>query len=70
MAEEVAGEKVWETVISVPAWFGVGERMAVLDAVELAGLRSIGLVNDGTAGLFPFLFLLPLWPEELMKVVY
>lgn len=49
MAEEVAGETVREVVVTVPGWFGQSERQAVLDAVELAGLRSIGLVNDGTA---------------------
>lgn len=52
MAEEVGGEVVRDTVVTVPAWFGFGERAAVLDALELAGLRSIGLVNDGTAGKF------------------
>lgn len=50
MAEEVAGEPVREVVVTVPGWFGQGERKAMLDALELAGLRSIGLVNDGTAG--------------------
>lgn len=50
MAEEAAGEPVREVVITVPSWFGQSERKAMLDAIELAGLRSIGLVNDGTAG--------------------
>lgn len=49
MAEEVAKEGVRDVVVTVPGWFGISERQAVLDAVELAGLRSIGLVNDGTA---------------------
>lgn len=49
MAEGVAGEGVRDAVITVPNWFGMGERTAVLDAAELAGLRCIGLVNDGTA---------------------
>ena len=51
MAEELAGEIVRDCVLTVPAWFGHGERMAVLDGLELAGLRSIALVNDGTAGM-------------------
>lgn len=50
MADEVAGENVRDVVMTVPGWFGQSERAAVLDAIELAGLRSIGLVNDGTAG--------------------
>ena len=50
MAELTAREIVREAVVTVPAWFGQSERAAVLDAIELAGLKSIGLVNDGTAG--------------------
>ena len=53
MAEEQAGEPVRDVVMAVPAWFSHSERMTVLDAIELAGLRSIGLVNDGTAGEWP-----------------
>ncbi|KAK4698666.1 hypoxia up-regulated 1, partial [Phenoliferia sp. Uapishka_3] len=49
MAEEAAGESVRDTVVTVPSWFGQAERQSVLDAVDLAGMRSIGLVNDGTA---------------------
>lgn len=50
MAEELAGEGVREVTITVPGWFGQSERKAMLDAADLAGLRTIGLVNDGTAG--------------------
>lgn len=50
VADETAGESVRDTVVTVPGWFSQSERQAVLDAVELAGLRSIGLVNDGAAG--------------------
>nr|CRX79209.1 hypothetical protein ls5931a1_00047 [Leucosporidium scottii] len=49
VADETAGESVREVVVTVPGWFSQSERQAVLDAVELAGLRSIGLVNDGAA---------------------
>lgn len=50
LADEVAAENVRDVVMTVPGWYGQSERQAVLDAIELAGLRSIGLVNDGTAG--------------------
>lgn len=50
MAEDTAGESVRDAVVTVPSWFGQTERQAVLDALDLAGLKSIGLVNDGTAG--------------------
>ncbi|GAA5901408.1 hypothetical protein JCM5296_003002 [Sporobolomyces johnsonii] len=49
LAEEQAKESVRDTVITVPGWFGEPERKAVLDAAEVAGLRIVGLVNDGTA---------------------
>ncbi|CEQ42690.1 SPOSA6832_04532, partial [Sporobolomyces salmonicolor] len=49
LAEEQAKESVRDTVITVPGWFGEPERKAVLDAAEVAGLRVVGLVNDGTA---------------------
>lgn len=65
MAEGVAGEQVREAVVTVPGWFGQSERAAVLDALELAGLRSIGLVNDGTAGTPSWL--LPLSPSLVAR---
>ncbi|GAA6060896.1 hypothetical protein JCM10212_000179 [Sporobolomyces blumeae] len=49
LAEEQANELVRETVITVPGWFTENERRAVLDAADVAGLRVVGLVNDGTA---------------------
>ncbi len=66
MAEQAAGEPVREVVITVPSWFGQSERKAMLDAVELAGLRSIGLVNDGTAGKY---FLSPRYLREIDDMV-
>lgn len=52
MAEETAGEVVRDAVVTVPGWFGQAERHAVVDAMDLVGLRCVGLVNDGTAGAF------------------
>ncbi|SGY12690.1 BQ5605_C011g06581 [Microbotryum silenes-dioicae] len=49
LAEEVAGEFVKDVVVTVPAWWTQSERQAVIDALDLAGLKSIGLINDGTA---------------------
>jgi len=50
LAEEQANESVRETVVTVPGWYGEKERRSILDAAEVAGLRVVGLVNDGTAG--------------------
>ena len=43
------GDKVADVVVTVPAFYDQFERRAVLDAIELAHLRPIALVNDGTA---------------------
>jgi hypoxia up-regulated 1 len=53
LAEEQANENVRETVVTVPGWYGEKERRSILDAADIAGLRVVGLVNDGTAGTFP-----------------
>lgn len=49
LAEAVAGEKVHDVVVTVPPYYTSFERDAVADAVEIAGLRTLALVNDGTA---------------------
>ena len=35
----------------MPPFFSQFERQAVLDAVEVSGLRPISIINDGTAGV-------------------
>ena len=49
LAEEAAGERVQDVVITVPPYFTQFERDALADAVEIAGLRLLTLINDGTA---------------------
>ncbi|KAJ6463417.1 Hsp70 protein-domain-containing protein [Mycena sanguinolenta] len=49
LAEAVAGEKVTDVVITVPPYFSQFQRDAVVDAVEIAGMRTLTLINDGTA---------------------
>ena len=44
-----AGKLVQDVVVTVPAFFSQFERNAIADAVELAGLRLLAFVNDGTA---------------------
>lgn len=50
LAEEQAKESVRDVVITVPGWWAEVERKAMLDAAEIAGLRLVGLINDGAAG--------------------
>ncbi|GAA5839170.1 hypothetical protein JCM9279_002616 [Rhodotorula babjevae] len=49
LAEDAAREPVRDTVVTVPGWFAEKERRAVMDAADVAGLRVVGLVNDGAA---------------------
>ncbi|KAL4077708.1 heat shock protein 70 family [Scleroderma citrinum] len=49
LAEDVAGEPVQDVIITVPPYYTQFERDAVADAVEISGLRTLALINDGTA---------------------
>lgn len=49
LAESLAGEPVHDVVLTVPPHYTQFERDAVVDAVEIAGMRTLTLVNDGTA---------------------
>ncbi|KAJ1302977.1 hypothetical protein OPQ81_003269 [Rhizoctonia solani] len=49
LASSVAGENVRDAVLTVPGYFTQFQRQAVIDATEVAGLKLVTLVNDGTA---------------------
>ncbi|EMD35137.1 hypothetical protein CERSUDRAFT_116612 [Gelatoporia subvermispora B] len=49
LAESLAGERVYDVVVTVPPYYTQFERDAVVDAIEIAGMRTLALVNDGTA---------------------
>lgn len=49
LAETFASEKVTDVIVTVPPYFSQFERDAVVDAIEIAGLRTLALINDGTA---------------------
>lgn len=49
LAENLAGEPVYDVVLTVPSHYTQFERDAVVDAVEIAGMRTLTLVNDGAA---------------------
>ncbi|KAJ7585017.1 Hsp70 protein-domain-containing protein [Mycena floridula] len=49
LAESLAGEKVQDVIVTVPPYYSSFERDAVADAIEIAGLRVLALINDGTA---------------------
>ena len=43
------GEKVTDVVLTVPPFFTQHERDAVIDAAEIAGMKALALINDGSA---------------------
>ncbi|KAF9528746.1 Hsp70 protein-domain-containing protein [Crepidotus variabilis] len=49
LAELTANEKVTDVIITVPAYFSQFERDAIVDAIEISGLKTLALINDGTA---------------------
>lgn len=49
LAEDLAGEPVNEVILTVPPYFSQLERDSITDAIEIAGLRTLALVHDGTA---------------------
>lgn len=49
LAEDVASERVTDLVLTVPAFFSHAQRQALLDAAEIAGLKPLALLNDGSA---------------------
>jgi hypoxia up-regulated 1 len=54
LAESLGGEKVRDVVVTVPPYYSQYERDAVVDAIEIAGLRTLALINDGTAAAINF----------------
>ncbi|TIA89771.1 hypothetical protein E3P99_01912 [Wallemia hederae] len=49
LAEMQSGETIKDVVLTLPPYFSVYERQAVLDAVNLAALQPLALINDGSA---------------------
>ncbi|KAJ2721569.1 lumenal Hsp70 protein [Coemansia sp. Benny D115] len=49
LVKESEGIAVTDAVLTVPSFFDRKQRQALLDAAGLAGLRTIALVNDGSA---------------------
>ncbi|OUC40892.1 DnaK family protein [Trichinella nativa] len=48
-AEAYAEQKIKDVVIAVPAYFTQAERRAMANAVDIAGLNLLSLINDNTA---------------------
>ncbi|ORY86091.1 Hsp70 protein-domain-containing protein [Protomyces lactucae-debilis] len=53
-AELMASEKVKDAVLTVPPHFTQDQRLALIEAAQLAGLRPLELVTDGTAVIIDY----------------
>ncbi len=62
-------ETVRDVVLAVPPYFTQFERDAIVDALEIAGLRLLALVNDGTAVALNYAMTRS-FPEPEWHVVY
>jgi hypoxia up-regulated 1 len=45
----LAHEKVRDVIVTVPPYYSQFERDAIVDAIEISGLKTLALINDGTA---------------------
>ena len=64
-----AGECVQDVMVTVPAFFSQFECDAITDAIELAGLRLLALVNDGAAVAVNYTMTCQ-FPEPERHIVY
>ncbi len=49
LAESFAQEKVRDVIVTVPPYYSQFERDAIVDAIEIAGLKTLALIHYGTA---------------------
>ena len=52
MAEKETEADIKDCVITVPEFWSIKERQALLDASQMAGLNVLGLINENTAGSY------------------
>ncbi|KIY68804.1 actin-like ATPase domain-containing protein [Cylindrobasidium torrendii FP15055 ss-10] len=69
LAETMAGEKVQDVVVTVPPHFTQFERDAIVDAIEISGLRTLALINDGAAVAVNYAMTRN-FPEEEYHIIY
>jgi molecular chaperone DnaK len=53
-AEKQVGKKFTEAVVSVPANYSDGQRQAIKDAAEIAGINILRLINEPTAAALAY----------------
>ncbi len=53
-AEEALGETIEKAVVTVPAYFDDAQRQATRDAVKIAGLEAVRIINEPTAAALAY----------------
>lgn len=54
ITEAQSGGPVPDAVITVPAWFGIAQRQALINAASLAGVNVLALINTHAAAALQF----------------
>ncbi|KIK97251.1 hypothetical protein PAXRUDRAFT_825149 [Paxillus rubicundulus Ve08.2h10] len=70
LAQSIAGETVNEVILTVPPYYSQFERDAVISAVEIAGMRTLALINDGTAVAINYAMTRTFSPTPEYHVIY
>lgn len=70
LAEDVAGELVRDVVVTIPPYYTQFERDAVADAIEIAGLKTLALINDGSAVAINYAMTRTFSPTPEYHVIY
>lgn len=70
VAEGLAQEPVQDVIITVPSYYTQFERDAVADAVEIAGMRTLALINDGTAVAVNYAMTRSFTPTPEYHIIY
>ncbi|OLL23735.1 Heat shock protein 70 lhs1 [Neolecta irregularis DAH-3] len=70
LVQNTAKEAVKKVVVTVPPFFSQSERQAIIDAVQISGLKLLALINDGTAVALNYAYSRSWDPEERYHIVY
>ncbi len=54
-AKKVLEEKIANVVVTVPAYFGPSEKIAMAAAVEFAGLKNVLFINESKAAVYDYI---------------
>lgn len=70
MAENYLNTKVTKTVVTIPAYFNDGQRQATKDAIQIAGLECIRLINEPTSAAIAYGLFNTKLSDDINVIVY